>query len=235
MTANLKKQIGICIFIVDIVAILILVYLTFQNKIEGYVAYKKGIDYVVQYSDGIENNSSEKLREGLRLIDRNVKESFLRHNGHILVLNQEDFIEQIQIDIAKGLPNKQKTSYEDIAGYCGIIKRENLIKKVDISYLVTLNANYIELSVPHEFGHYIDYVANEKDIKGVVFEPISNSDEFQAIWREEKDNSGLGDYFTNNSEEYFAESYHALKVCPDTYYERCPKTCEFISKIVATI
>ncbi len=234
MKANLKRQIGICIFIVDIVSVLLLIYMVNINKIWGYIASQKGIDFIIQYSDSVDDVEKEILYEGLELVDNSVKDSFLKHNGHIVVLNQSEFIDQIQKDAAKGLPNKTRLSYEGIAGYCGVAKRD-IIVGTETTYIIILNKDYMGLSVQHEFGHYIDYIANEKGSRGIEFDPISNSDEFQAIWLEEKDNSGLGEYFTNNSEEFFAESYHALKICPDTYYERCPKTCEFINRIVDTI
>ena len=138
-------------------------------------------------------------------------------------------------DLANGLPNKQNVAYDRTAGYFGTSTDVKLFK-ADPVFLVHLNSGYCEMSLAHEMGHYIDYIAGSTDYFFYTkSEAVSNSEEFKAIYEREWNTSGLAAYFTNSSEEFFAESYDQMKYNPEEYYEKCPETCAFIDNIVANI
>lgn len=93
----------------------------------------------------------------------------------------------------------------------------------------------LEMAVIHEFGHAIDnlmgvYYGYTYNIeKGLIYNCISNSDEFQALYYEECPTSGYGSWATYASWEYFAESFR-------WYFENRskvpPKTCAYMSRIL---
>lgn len=103
------------------------------------------------------------------------------------------------------------------AGYTDIINH--------ICY-VRANQNRLVVTVAHEFGHYIDQ-ANEWP---------GGSDEFIALWEEEKDGFtgylSVGDgHYTQNSLEYFAQIFCQLIVAPDTA-SSAPKSFAFVERFL---
>ncbi|EPR27493.1 anthrax toxin lethal factor-related metalloendopeptidase [Geobacillus sp. WSUCF1] len=75
----------------------------------------------------------------------------------------------------------------------------------------------------HEFAHSLDYI---------VFDRIHETDEFQAIWREEAPRLFPGEYyFLTYPEEYFAESfayYYASDKTRQTLRAAAPRTYALI-------
>lgn len=78
----------------------------------------------------------------------------------------------------------------------------------------------------HEFAHSLDYI---------VFDRIHETDEFQAIWREEAPRLFPGEYyFLTYPEEYFAESfayYYASEETRHTLRAAAPNTYAFIRRL----
>ena len=85
------------------------------------------------------------------------------------------------------------------------------------------NEGYIASAVIHEFAHALDCLNNY----------ISFSDEWIAIYNEERAKSGYAEYFTNDSREFFAESVQQYYTYREMVRKNTPKCYEFIKNLMA--
>lgn len=82
-------------------------------------------------------------------------------------------------------------------------------------------------TIYHELGHFVGWLSGNVD----------TSSEFSAIFSREKDalESANYKYLTQNSSEYFAESYKDFVLSPQKLQSSRPQTYEFMQKAVARI
>jgi hypothetical protein len=82
-------------------------------------------------------------------------------------------------------------------------------------------------TIYHELGHFLAFMAGNVDTK----------DNFVAIYNEEKENfTGINKaYATQNSSEYFAESYKDYILDPTSLQSSRPQTYESITQALSTI
>ncbi len=85
--------------------------------------------------------------------------------------------------------------------------------------------DYIEQSLVHEFGHYLDHAAGE----------ISQDPNFSYLMLTEGVAAGLDSYYTNTPGEYFAQMFQEIMLNPTgTVAQSCPQTVAYINYVVAT-
>lgn len=82
-------------------------------------------------------------------------------------------------------------------------------------------------TIYHELGHFVGWLAGNVD----------NSTEFKAIYNNEKGalQSANAQYLTQNSSEYFAESYKEYVLSPQNLQSTRPQTYAFVKNAVAKI
>ena len=82
-------------------------------------------------------------------------------------------------------------------------------------------------TIYHELGHFVGWLAGNVD----------TSSEFTAIYNKEKEalDSANYKYLTQNSAEYFAESYKDYVLSPQKLQSSRPQTYEFVKKAVSRI
>lgn len=76
----------------------------------------------------------------------------------------------------------------------------------------------------HEFGHFVDYMYDDLISQ-------SSCEEFQSIYKEEKDNSNFGAYACSLSTEWFAELFWQVYTNPVETAIKCPRGYEFIKSL----
>ena len=85
--------------------------------------------------------------------------------------------------------------------------------------IYVLNDSFsIKYCTIHEVGHAMDFLNNF----------VSYDEEWLCIYDEESETSGLSQYFTNSSTEYFAESFQSYVLCPEELKTNAPKTYDYM-------
>lgn len=84
------------------------------------------------------------------------------------------------------------------------------------------NEGYIASAVIHEFAHALDFLNDY----------ISFSDEWIAIFNEERAQSGYAEYFISDSREFFAESVQQYYTYREMVRKNTPKCYEFIKNLM---
>ena len=82
-------------------------------------------------------------------------------------------------------------------------------------------------TIYHELGHFVGWLAGNVD----------TSSEFMTIYNNEKGalQSANAKYLTQNSSEYFAESYKEYVLSPQNLQSTRPQTYAFVKNAVAKI
>lgn len=206
------------------------------NDIQGIVASVKGLDHITCISEGISESDLAHFQKSLDLVEDNVIQSYLRHNNSLFLLNEEEYLDRWNFDYQNGIADLKGYGVNSYGGYFGLYETKTSWRKNDYVGTIVIRNGFIDDSVVHEFGHYIDYVVVKDASKGLIVDrgAISNSEEFLKIFYEERYSSYLGEYYTNDPKEFFAESYRQMKI-NENYKTYCPKTCEFIEKCISKV
>ncbi|UPT59470.1 toxin [Geobacillus thermoleovorans] len=166
------------------------------------------------------SEANEMIRT-LARIDRTILEQAADHHIYIQLLTgpitDEPTARHLRGKTPRGYMPGSKT-WDDVPGIGG-------------SHLVLVRLGHSEKGKGHgsvnlelhEFAHSLDYI---------VFDRIHETDEFQAIWREEAPRLFPGEYyFLTYPEEYFAESfayYYASDKTRQTLRAAAPRTYALI-------
>ncbi|MED3666497.1 toxin [Geobacillus kaustophilus] len=166
------------------------------------------------------SEANEMIRT-LARIDRTILEQVADHHIYIQLLTgpitDEPTARHLRGKTPRGYMPGSKT-WDDVPGIGG-------------SHLVLVRLGHSEKGKGHgsvnlelhEFAHSLDYI---------VFDRIHETDEFQAIWREEAPRLFPGEYyFLTYPEEYFAESfayYYASDKTRQTLRAAAPRTYALI-------
>lgn len=164
---------------------------------------------------------ANKTIQTLARMDRSILEQAAAHHIYIQLLTgpitNEPTARHLRGKTPRGYAPGSKT-WDDVPGIGG-------------SHLVLVRLGHSEKGKGHgsvnlelhEFAHSLDYI---------VFDRIHETDEFQAIWREEAPRLFPGEsYFLTYPEEYFAESfayYYASEETRHTLRAAAPNTYAFI-------
>ncbi|MBB6284733.1 anthrax toxin lethal factor-related metalloendopeptidase [Geobacillus subterraneus] len=178
---------------------------------------------IVPEADFSPDEANETIRT-LARIDRRILERAANHHIYIQLLTgpitDEPAARHLRGETPRGYAPGSKT-WDEVPGLGG-------------SHLVLVRLGHSEKGKGHgsvnlelhEFAHSLDYI---------VFERIHETDEFQAIWREEAPRLFPGEsYFLTYPEEYFAESfayYYASDETRETLRTAAPNTYTFIRQL----
>ncbi|AMX83553.1 toxin [Geobacillus subterraneus] len=178
---------------------------------------------IVPEADFSPEEANETIRT-LARIDRGILERAANHHIYIQLLTgpitDEPAARHLRGKTPRGYAPGSKT-WDEVPGLGG-------------SHLVLVRLGHSEKGKGHgsvnlelhEFAHSLDHI---------VFERIHETDEFQAIWREEAPRLFPGEsYFLTYPEEYFAESfayYYASDETRETLRTAAPDTYAFIRRL----
>lgn len=130
------------------------------------------------------------------------------------------------------------------AGACGTCTFRHLMNGYDRGYIeIGINAksdDSVAISVNHEIGHALDEIIGMQAgfaQTSATYNPyptmtISNSPEFQAIYAAERPTAGYPSWNSQNTLEWFAETYRYVVEHNETMRQRAPRSYEWVRTTV---
>lgn len=192
---------------------------TLHTKRISLLSHGRNNDKLVSYSEYIKGENVEDvfytaplLEEGISKIPHNVISAYYRDGGFFCFCSEDSLYEMnnsAAYDETSVYNNRNRYTLGGF--YLGGELYNNVI-------CLNVENPYVDSTVIHELGHYVDNKVGR----------VSRTDAWEEVWLTERCNSGLGDYFTGDAGEYFAESYCQYKLNPEELQAKCPMTYEII-------
>lgn len=164
------------------------------------VSLENDMDYLnsqIETSDGVSAHVRNRVETEIQRLPIKLWKQYFYDGGELTIVNE-----------------KISNSEENVVGSFSIIN--------DVEMFITINEDYIEYSLCHEFSHYLYYLVDEKSYLGYQL-MLSEKDD---IW---KNLMSCNEHFYSES-EYFAEAgklYFRNQLDPNRY----PYTVKFFDVI----
>lgn len=186
----------------------------YGNYINGDYDSKSVLYTSAEYSTYSENPISQKavnkFETCINKIDPKVFEAFVNDGGTIIISSSDLTQEKKN---TKFLSNQYVENGNDqtTVGYITYKYHNTTDNYEDLQIVLSDNLATMEKTLNHEFGHYIDLKLGY---------PSTNSDKFDALFRNHFECFDL-DYYFDTKNEFFAELYSMYSTNPEQLLNKC--------------